>query len=186
MKKLIAIILILALLLPAAVLAEGYSPALGMRLNDFLLQYNAISAPLGSPYEKVANSYDFSVTSEYTFSWYKPAKDSSVVMFLGTKEKGAVNYGIDLIQIGTKKSEELIDLIAIATRCADIFAFDLLGTKMTGMQINSALRYYYENGFKGTGMMSYAGLDSDGKYVISFFKQDGWYYFQISTMEALQ
>lgn len=185
MKKLLAIILILALL-PVGALAEDYSPSLGMRMDEFLQQYNAISAPLGSPYEKIVNSYNFTESSDYRFSWFKPAKDSSVVLFLATKEKGAVNYGIDMVQIGTTKSEDFIDLIIIATRCADIFAFDLLGTKMSGMQISSALRYYYENGLKSTELMSYCGLDGDGKYAISFFRQNGWYYFQISTMEAIQ
>ena len=185
MKKLITIILILAMLLPAAALAD-YTPALEMYVDDFLMKYNAISAPIGSPYEKIEKSYDFSSTSEYRFQWYKPAKDSSVVIFLGTKDTQFVNSGIDIIQIGTSNSKDFLDLISIATRCSDIFASDLFGTKLSGMQVNNVIRYYYENGLKGKTMLAYNILDTDEKYAISFFESDGWYTFQISTMEAIK
>ena len=185
MKKLLAIILILALLAPALALAD-YSPALGMRKDDFILKYNAISAPLGSPYKRIETSYNLSANETYKFYWFTPASNSSVVLFLCTKETNSDNYGIDMIQIGTQKKEDLIDLMSIAARCADLFSDDILGTKLSTMRVGDVIRYYYENGCKGTTMYAYSTLESNGKYLLAFFESGGWYYFQISTMEGLQ
>ena len=186
MKRLIAIILILVMLVPAAALAEDYSPALGMNKEEFFLKYNAISAPLGSPYNKIEKSYHLSANGVYTYFWFKPAQNSSVVLFLATKDSDFSNYGIDMIQIGTNNKDDFIDLISIAARCSDIFASDILGTKLSAYRVGEVIRYYYENGCKSSGLYAYNGLDNDGVYLLSFFESEGWYYFQISTLEGLQ
>jgi hypothetical protein len=187
MKKLIAIILILALLLPAVSLAD-YSPMLGMTMEEYIAKYNAVSAPLGSPYKKLDRPYQWTTGDDVHAAWFKPA-DSSVVILLMSKDPQPIRLtgcGLDAIYLFTEDSKDLIDLISIAGRCAEPLSSNLFGLSLGEMRTGQLLRYYYENGYKNTNGYAYWAIDDTEKIVMAFSMSSGRYSFQICTVEALQ
>lgn len=187
MKKLLAIFLIIALLLPVSVLAD-YSPALNMTINDFLLKYNAVQASLEAPYLALDKPFKWSLWDEYHLAWFKADKNGSVTILLMTKDPSdaqMLTSGLDMIQIFSNKESDFVPLISITNRCASIFAIQLLGTSFAPQRITQVMNNYYENNCKEKGLVAYSGLDENNELVIAFF-YDGQYYFEISSIERYQ
>lgn len=187
MKKLIAVTLILVLLMPAAALAD-YSPHLGMTMEEYLAQYNAIEAPLGSPYQKLTAPYQWTPFNGYRVAWFKPSKDSSVILLLYSNDpagKNDLTSGLDKIQVCTDNSKDFIDLVSITARVAEPVSADLFGTSISDLRVTQLIRYYYENGYKGSGSYAYWTINEEETVVLAFFEQDGWYYFHISMPEDI-
>ena len=190
MRKLITIIMILALFPPAAALAGDYTPALGMNMRDFILKYNAIEAPLGSPYVQLSTT----VASDWTYfnyhwcAWLYPENTRRVAMILMTKDPfGGKDFvsGLDTVQLYAASAEDLIPLISLAIRCSRLFSAELLSVSTSSFCVADVIQYFFENNLKEQGMLAYKQLDAESDYCISLFYSDG-YYFQISTQEAFQ
>ena len=177
--------MILTLALPVIALAD-YSPKLGMTMEEFLIKYNSVAAPLGSPYVKLTDPVRWTVFSGYNVAWFNPAKDSSVIILLLSSDpagKNNLSCGLDVIQICTISSKDFIDLISITARCAEPFSDDLFGTPIGDMRISQLIKYYYDNGYKGSSSGAYWSINDENKTVLKIFEPDGWYYFQISAQE---
>ena len=190
MKKLVTIILIVSLIIPAAASANMYEAALGMSMSDFLQKYNSIQAPLGSPYVQLSTSIAENWTNYngYWWAWCYPENTRKIALLLGTKDpecKKNLSSGLDMIQIYCTSPEDLIPLMGIAMRCSTPFSTDLLGTSMASFYVAETIKYYYENNFKAKDMISYMPIVVDGDIVLALFYSNG-YYFQISTQEAFQ
>lgn len=188
MKKLFILLLILALILPASAPAESsYTPALGMTIPDFIAKYNAIPAPLGSPFLKAEAPYNASKWKGYRVYWYKVDRDGKVVLMLMSRDPHTElvsESGLDLIQIYTENDNDLIPLIGVTNRCATLFATDLFGTSMAPMRVCSAINFYYENNCRSNSQQSIIVLDENQRYCIALF-YDGMYCFQISPTEGM-
>ena len=185
MKKLIAMLLILALALPAAAIAD-YSSRLCMTMEEYMAKYNSVTAPLGSPYQKLSIPYQWTKYNEYSVAWFQPAKDSSVIILLLSKDPSCTNNlscGLDMVQICTNNSKDFIDLVSITARSGEPLSSSLFGVSISDMRVGQLLRYYYDNGYKGSGSSAYWSIDEDNKIVLEFFEAEGWYYFQICTQE---
>lgn len=186
MKKLLTLFLILALLLPAAALAD-YTPELGMTISEFIQKYNAVQAPLGAPYMPLLAPFDYSYFKDYTVTWFSPTNDKNVTILLMSKDKdqtNALNAGLDAIQIYTSNSDSFVDLICITARCTDLFAANIFGMSIGELNITRVMRYYYENNLKAMDQISYIQINEEENKYIGFFCAAGDYYFQISPMEA--
>ena len=185
MKKLIAILLVLALVLPACAVAEKniakkkYTPALGMTMVEFISKYNAVKAPIGSSYLVLDKPYLWTDGDEYSFAWFKTESKSSVVLFLVTTDpnhKRSLDAGLDMIQIYDATGKDFLALISISDRCSELFALQWLGTSFGGLAITTIIRGYYENGQMENGGGWQCFLDEENKYAIQFFYQDGYYF----------
>lgn len=187
MKKLITVTMILVLLLPAAALAD-YSPALGMTMREYIDKYNAITAPLDSPYMKLSTPYSWTQFNQYQVAWFHPTKASSVIILLLSEDPNNtknLDCGLDIVQICTENDKDMLDLICVTARGSEPFAGNLFGTSLGDLRITQLLRYYFENGYKGTDGIAYYTLDEDYKNAIEFFMTSGWYYFEICSMEDI-
>ena len=187
MKKLLALILVIALAVPAFVLAEDeYTPALGMTIGKYLQKYNAVSAPLGSPYNKLDSPIAWTDSNQYQVSWFYPVNDSHVILLLSSRDTGnikSLDCGLDIVQISTNSDKDLIDFICVAARCCEPVADNFLGVSFGDIRITQLLRYYFDNGYKGTSGSAYWSINEDDKIVLQFFMDSGWYYFQICSVE---
>ena len=115
MKRLIVIILVIALLLPVVSLAE-YSPGLNMTMYEFLLKYNAIQAALEAPYKVIAKAELWTTWNDYHIAWFTADKDNKTTILLMTKDPSdaqMLTSGLDMIQIFSKNDSDfdLSDLI---------------------------------------------------------------------------
>ena len=190
MKRMLAVILIIVMAVPAVALAADYSPSLGMKMSDYILKYNALQAPLGSPYVLLdADKPELWTTfNEYSCAWFSPESEKKITVLLLSKDPEygkSTEKGLDMIQIFTPTADGFIPLISIATRCSEPFATDLFGESLASYSIGSIIRYYYENGAEEKGLVAYNQMNASTDIVISFFKSSG-YYFQISKMEDEQ
>ena len=184
MKKLFALFLIL-LFLPVLSLAE-YKPALNMTMDDFITKYNALPSALGSPYNALSFSWQWSSFQDYQVAWFYPIKDKNVIIWLLSKDKTNMNTtkaGLDAIQIYSSSTESFVPLISITARCTDLFSTDLLGSPMGEIFITKAIRLFYENNYKEKNMMGYYPINTELPYLLSFFYSDGGYCFQIYVDE---
>ena len=186
MKKLITMILILALLLPAAALAD-YSSKLGMTMKEYIAKYNSVTAPLGSPYQKLDNPYQWTKFNDYNVAWFSPAKGSSVIILLLSKDPigNDLSCGLDMIQICTNNSKDFIDLVSITERSGEPFADNLFGISIVDLRVGQLLRYYYDNGYKDSKGCAYWSINETTSTMLAFFEPEGWYYFQISEKEDI-
>lgn len=190
-SKILAVLLILALLLPAAALADDYSPDLGMTMDDYIIKYNAVQAALGAPYVPMETPYLWSSWEGFRLAWFHADNERKVTILLLSKDPAnnrSTKAGLDEIQIFTKSESDFIPLTSVAIRCSTIFAAELFGTSVAPMRIGSIIEYYYENNCLKKGMSAYNTLDEDGKTAVALFHDStsGYYYFQISSLEAVQ
>ena len=187
MKKLITIALILAMLLPAAALAESYEPLLGMTMDEFILKYNAVSAPLESPYVSLNKPFSWTKWEGFNVAWFYADKTKTVTILLLSKDptNSVTTSGLDEIQIFAKSDSAWVPLIGVTNRCASLFSAQLFGTSMSPMYIGDTIAYYYENNCEEKGLTAMHSLDEDNSISIIFFHQDT-YYFKISASEAFQ
>ena len=188
MKKLITVVLILAMLIPAVALAD-YSPKLGMTLDDFVNKYNSVSAPLGSPYTKLDKPIAWTKFNDYDVAWFSPVSNSSVTILLLSKEENPLHVmtgGLDSVQVFIKGDEDFIDLISVTARCSELFSQNILGISVGEMRIVQLIRYYYESNFKGTEGFAYYSINEDNTISLQFFKYSGLYYFCIGATEDME
>ena len=186
MKKLITIILILAMALPAAAPADAYKSELGMTMNEFIMKYNSIPSALGSPYVPLKKEYNWSKMDDYNIAWFYPCSDESVKIMLLSKDEKAgksLSAGLDMIKIYAYS--DLLGLISVTKRCTGIFTPDFFGMSLAPYYITDIISYYYENGVEKSGYIAYRSIDTEEKYALSFFKYQG-YYFQISLLEVVK
>lgn len=188
MKKLITIILILAMLLPAAALAESYSPALNMSMDDFIMKYNSVQAALNAPFVLLEKPYMWTQWNGYSVAWFHAEKDNKVTLLLMTKDPSAAQMltsGLDRIEISVADDKNLIPLIGVTNRCTGIFSYNIFGTPLSGMRISDIICYYYENNYREKGYSSYVSIDEDDKIALVLFYSNG-YVFQIVPMEEVK
>ena len=187
MKKLIAVILIMAMLLPAVALAD-YTPDLGMTIDEFILKYNSVQASLNSPYVSLDRPYQQNTWNGFRIAHFYADKDKKVTILLMTKDPGSsriTEAGLDEIQIFIPSDKDMVPLIGVTNRCAGLVSANIFGTSLSTMRTADTICYYYENNCKERGLTSYSGLDEEGKFALVFFF-DTYYYFQISTVEAVK
>ena len=188
MKKLITIILILALLIPAAALSESYSPALNMTMNEFIIKYNAVQAALNAPFSLLEKPYMWTQWNGYSVAWFRAEKNNKFTLLLMTKDPSdaqMLTSGLDRIEISITDEKELIPLISVTNRCAGIFSYNLFGTSLSGKRISDLICYYYENNYKEKDYSAYVDLDEDGKIALVLFYSNG-FIFQIYPMEEVK
>ena len=186
MKKLIILFLILALAVPAAALAD-YSPFLGMTMSEYLAKYNSVPVSLSSPHIKLTSPYTWTDYENYKVAWFSPARDSSVIILLLSKDPDHIrtlDSGLDAIQICTDNNNDLIDLISITARTIEPFTVNLLGVSLGDIRVTQLIRYYYENGCKGTEQSAYQAIDEDENMFLILFMTGGWTIFQVSSKEG--
>ena len=187
MKKLIAIILIIALFLPVTSLAD-YSPGLKMTMNDFLLKYNAIQAALEAPYKMLAKAESWTTWNEYHIAWFTADKDSKITILLMTKDPSdaqMLTSGLDSVQIFAKTETDLVPLISVTNRCASVFAVQMFGTSFAPQIITNTISFYYENNCKEKQLTAYNSLDENQELALSFFIDGNFPYFDISPLDAV-
>lgn len=187
MRKVITMLIIIAMILPTMALAENYTPKLGMTIEEYIIQYNAIQAPLGAPYVSLEKPYLWTTWNDSKVAWFRSDSKGTVTILMVTADPSgnrALTSGLDMIQIYSEK-DDIIALLGVANRCSSIFAANILGNSFAPQYISSAMIYFYENNCKDKGILSYYTLDTDQKYAVSFFYSDG-YYFQISAMEDVK
>ena len=187
MKRLIVIILVIALLLPVVSLAE-YSPGLNMTMYEFLLKYNAIQAALEAPYKVIAKAELWTTWNDYHIAWFTADKDNKTTILLMTKDPSdaqMLTSGLDMIQIFSKNDSDYVPLISVTNRCASVFSSEIFGTPLSPLIISNAISYYYENKCKENQLTAYYPLDENAELALGFF-YDGGYYFQISSMDVVK
>lgn len=184
MKKLITIILILALALPAVALAE-YSPGLNMTMSDYMNKYNSIQAALGAPYAALVKPTSWTIWNDYHVAWFNADNDKTITILLMTKDPAdaqMLTSGLDKIQIFAKSEKNFVELISITDRCANVFSSELFGVSFSALRITNTIKSYYENNCKEKGLISYQTIDDNNEIALGFFF-DGTYYFDIAPLE---
>ncbi|MBO7709347.1 MAG: hypothetical protein J6S83_02695 [Lachnospiraceae bacterium] len=187
MKKLITIILILALALPALALAD-YSSALDMTMEDFINKYNAVQAPLGSPYTALDKPNAWTKWEGYFVAWFTADKNEEAKILLYSKDpncKQMLTAGLDEIHIYAGKTD-FVPMISVANRCASVFAADIFGSSIAPFKVTSVISYYYENNAKEKRLIAYNTLDAEEKVSIAFQADGDLYLFKILNREAIQ
>lgn len=185
MKKLLALILIIALAMPAAAGASA-SPALGMTLREFVTSYNSVQAPIGAPYVPLKEPYQWTDFNGYKVAFFYPTASTDILLLLMTKETESMDSSLDAVQIFSSKTEQLIAQISITARCVDLFSDDLFGNSLSYIPVTNCIRYYYESNAEKQGMSTYVSIDSDQKYALTLMRDSYGYTFQISTVEDVQ
>lgn len=185
MKKLITLILILALLLPVSAGASG-SSALGMTLREFVTAYNNVQAPIGAPYAPLKDPYSWADFNGYKVAFFHPTLSTDIMLILMTTGTESMDSGLDKIQLFSSKSEQLIPLISVTARCVDLFSDDLFGSSLSAIPVTNCLRYFFESNAEKQGMSSYVSVDSDQKFALMLFRDSSGYTFQISTVRDVQ
>ena len=186
MKKLLAVLLVIAMLLHAAALAD-YSPGLGMSMSDFITKYNSVQAALESPYSALSKPSSWTVWNGYHLAWFSADKSNTVTILLMTKDpKDAqlLTSGLDAIQIFIRKGDDFVQLISVTDRCASIFGIELLGSSFSGLRVTQVLKSYFENNCREKGLLSYSTLDDNEEIALCFFYDSG-YYFSILPLEDI-
>ena len=185
MKRLISIVLILALLLPAAVMADSYIPKLEIGITGFITKYNSLPAALNSPFLALDEPYKWTEWGGYQVAWFYPTEDHNVTILLATEDPRGktLSSGLDMIQIFS--ASDWVQLLSVTNRCSQLFSYEYLGTNFAPYCIADVVAYAYENDFYQNGASAYRALDADNKFIISYFRGD-YDYFQISSMEGEQ
>lgn len=187
MKKLFAVLLILALILPVAAPAESYTPVLGMNMQEFLNKYNAVSAPLGSPYKKLDRPIQWTKYNDYNAALFMPT--DTVIMILMTKQTNSdatMASGLDFIGMMATKSDDMVDLISVTQRVLELFTDNLFGVSLGALRISQVIRYYYENNHKTDMGYAYWWLDEENTRVLFLSKVDAGYLFAIGSLEDMR
>lgn len=181
MKKLLALLLVI-LLLPSVCLAEG----LGLTIGEYLDKYNAIQAPLESPYRALKKPDSIYFDGEYYHASFLPVADPDIRVTLLSNEYMTEELmrscRLDCILIFSQDPTDLTALIAIASRCAEQFGSNVLGTNTATMYIGNLIRYYYENNISGDDM-SIVTLNEDTGIALMYGNVMQSYAFQIVKME---
>lgn len=190
MKKLIAVLLVLTLIFPAAAFASDYTPALGMTMKEFVQKYNAVQAPLGAPYNQLNEFFadDWTYYNGYKCAWVYPEKSRKVALIMLTKDTSEgrlLTCGLDMIQLYIAPNEDIVPLISLAIRCASIFSEDFLTVSTASFCVADVIKYYYESNAKEKNYSAYRQLNVEKSYILSFCYSDG-YYFQISADDSVK
>ena len=186
MRKLITVILAMAMLmLPAGVLADE---GLGMTIGTFLDKYNAIPAPLGSPYCPLKESTLFSESGAFNIVTFYPVNDPDICLRLATtqpmNESNMRTCQLSAITLYSPNADDLIALIGIAARCAEPFGYDIMGVNSAPLSIGTLIRYYYENDIS-EGDSATVTLNADNN-ITMLFSHSLVYAFQILNMKEFQ
>ena len=187
MKKLFAVLLILALILPVAAPAESYTPVLGMNMQEFLNKYNAVSAPLGSPYRKLENPIQWTKYDEYNAAMFMPT--NTIIMLLMTKQKNIATTtvsGLDCVAIMSTNNDDMVDLISVTLRVLELFTDNLFGVSVGSFRLSQVIRYYYENNCKTDTGYAYWELDEEKTKVLGLSKAGEGYMFVIGSLEDMR
>lgn len=187
MKKLFALSLAVVLL-PVIALAD-YSAALNMTMTEYIKQYNNVQAALGAPYIALEKPTSWTLWNGYHTAWFNADKDNAVTITLLTKDPSdaqLLTSGLDRVQIFAKSEKDLIALISVADRCANVFSTELFGVSFSALRVTNIIRSYYENNCKEKKMTSYQTIDDNNEIALSFFFDGSYYYFDIAPLEVLQ
>jgi hypothetical protein len=162
MKKLITIILILALILPTAALADSYIPKLEIGISGFITKYNSLPAALNSPFLSLKEPYQWTEWGEYQVAWFYPTEDHHTTIALITADpRGkALSSGLDMIQIFS--ASDWVQLLSVANRCSQLFSYEYMGMNLAPYCIADIVSYAYENNC----LNAYRQLDSENKFLI--------------------
>jgi hypothetical protein len=181
MKKLITIILILALILPTAALADSYIPKLEIGISGFITKYNSLPAALNSPFLALKEPYQWTEWGEYQVAWFYPTEDhhTTIVLITADPRGRTLSSGLDMIQIFS--ASDWVQLLSVTNRCSQLFSNEYMGMNLAPYCIADIVSYAYENNC----LNAYRQLDSENKFLISYFR-DGMDYFQISSAEGQQ
>ena len=185
-----ALILFLVILVLVPVLSRSessYASQLGMTMDDFILKYNALPAPLEAPYNALTKPAFWSDYEEYQVAWFYPESTSKVAILLLSKDtthEKSTDAGLDAIQVFALSNEGWIPLLSISKRCADVFVNMDWAQSASSYLIMETVNYYYENLLEKTGYVSYRALNDDETLALSFGYADG-YYFMITPMDEI-
>lgn len=187
MKKFFCLLLVL-MLFPVLALGDSYTPKLGMTMEQFINKYNSLGAPFNSSLMALQKPLIWTDYKNSKVGWCSPDKKTVTSILLVSADPKAfqkdVTAGLDEIQIYVLGSEGILSLISVATRCASIFAPDLLGTSLAPMCITNVMKEYYENGISGNDLY-YGQLNSETGLYLQFFVLNGDYYFKICNGDFL-
>ena len=123
MKRLITVILILALLLPAASWAE-YQSKLGITIAEFIDAFTSADNPLMIDFNENMRVKKWpSPSEEPTYAYLNPCRSGLLLMVRSADPDFYKNMdaGIDQIIVRTTIKAQLTDMIGIADRCLQIF-----------------------------------------------------------------
>ena len=123
MKKLIAVILILAMILPAAALSD-YAPKMGITINGFIDAFKSVEDnPVGVEFNDNMNSVKkWVIADEGSFAYLFPCK-SSVFLRLYSDDPDFdhnMEAGVDWVVVDTLDPYNLNQLTAVTIRCLQI------------------------------------------------------------------
>ena len=178
MKKFLALLILIALLVPASGLAE-YSPELGMTMNEFVQKYNSQGSSLESPLLALKNPYNWSESDTAQIAYYNVANDSDVYISLFTNDKSKTKdlaSGLDYILITCPSLKDFLSFVTVSTKCIDVFSQELFtGYPMGPYFLTAAMKYYYENRGDSEDFSSFQSINSESGTAIEFAVYDGNY-----------
>lgn len=188
-QRVLILSLLLFLLVPVFSLSESsYAPKLGMTMEEYILKYNAVPAPLGAPYKSLDQPAFWTNYEEYQVAWFYPEGASKVALLLmstDTAYEKSTKLGLDIVQVFAMSPEGWIPLLSITNRCTGIFVEDPLGLSTASILILDIVNYYYENTGENTDYIAYRALDVDETLALTFGYADG-YYFMITSMDDVR
>ena len=183
MKRFLCFLLILVFLPVFSFAEKAYSPALKMKISDFIMKYNNSGSPLGSPLIALSKPYQTTQFNQYCVYWFKPDSKSGVFFLLLSSDPNAdsinLDVGLDQVQIYLDNEKNFFPFVAVTTKCASVFALDLLGVSSASLYVGSLITDYYENNTKDLGMSLYRTLNVDDNILILIQFSDPYYFFTI-------
>lgn len=181
MKRFSILFLVFALCISFAFAAE-YTPDLGMDFDSFIMKYNAIGSALGSSLVSLKSPFNWTEFKEYHVGWLIPDSNSGVTILLLSSDPSNVKTtksGLDAVQIFMEKESDFLSFITVSNRCTQIFSDNIFGANFAPLYTSDLISYYYQNA-TGTDYSAYRTIDSEERYVLSFFKSSNQYYFTIT------
>ena len=191
MKKMLVLALALCLSVGfAPVLAEkedGYAPALGMTIDEFVSAYNRVQAPLGAPYRKLPAGATVSQNGAFRCASYMPAEGSGIEMLAVTFEKKqrTAAAGADAVILLCHQDADWLPFIATANRVASLFSTELFGVNYSGLYVGLLASSFYENRAEENDQYIYYQLGADSEYCCILYKYGTTYAFILTSMDQI-
>ena len=158
MRKLIAIVMALIIILPMTAFAE---PSLGMTFARFIELYNSVSAPLGAPYVELNEPVSWTKFGDNDMAIFDPDNSGNIYISLITYQKRKelnLSCPLDEVYVLMYNPKDYAGFFSIGARVANIFreSYDVVSAEQYVMYV---IQYFYEHKLFGTGMHSYQQIN---------------------------
>jgi len=154
------------------------SSKLGMTMAEFVSQYNAVSAPLGSPYIPLKDPDTWTVIDENDVGIFYPDNNKNIYICLALDGEKSHSSDVKYIVVMSDDPNQFQSVIAVTKRVLSLF--DLSWSVTSKSCIVDCLTSYYEIGPEKENL-----VNTDISYYLrlSFGKSDTYYMFIIREKE---